>query len=79
MYTRIVQWLRPELLEQFKDAALAVKAPRKWAVFEAVAKQVAERGELPKTLTAAAGKREDPLLARMFESAKRRAEWEKTR
>lgn len=47
MFERIAFYLSTETLEAFKAAALAVKNPRKWAVYESVAKQVAARGEVP--------------------------------
>jgi hypothetical protein len=48
MLARIIGALgRAELLEAFYAAARAVENPRKWAIYEDIARQVAARGEIP--------------------------------
>jgi hypothetical protein len=49
MFERIAVWITdPETLEQFKIAANAVQDPRKWAVYETIARDVHMRGPIPK-------------------------------
>jgi len=72
MFQRIRAPLTPELFGQFVKVADDVKNPRKWAVYESIAKQVAARGPV----APGAGQKEDPLLKRMKEEAERRKSWE---
>jgi hypothetical protein len=48
IFGRIAAHLSPALLEGFFKAAAEVASPRRWAIYEDIARQVADRGELPK-------------------------------
>ena len=48
MFSRIAGLLSLALLPAFYAAARSVERPRKWAIYEVIAKQVAARGELPR-------------------------------
>jgi hypothetical protein len=64
IFARIAGHLTPALLGGFYLAAAEVREPRRWAIYEDIARQVADRGELPKIPP-----------GRAAEKAARRKEW----
>jgi hypothetical protein len=76
MFQRIAAPLTEALLDQFEYEIKEAKDIRKWAGYEAIAKQVAAGGVAPKVAAASAGGKEETYLERRYreEMERRRAE-----
>ena len=66
MFQRIASHLAQDLLAQFKEESRNASGIRKWAGYEAIAKQVEARGPIEKAAAASAGASEESALDRMI-------------